>query len=136
MSFPRRRSAVWDNLEQSFSFQTRGYAPNVIASCRRGDPEKSLEFIIFNILPLRFCWIASPADRNDVWFKPLFNQQKGCPMNLFRTALELDSGSKKCWYFLTNHHFAEIPKSISTNLVQDDHIGPEFSAFSLQKAGP
>ena len=22
------------------------------------------------------CWIASPTDRNDVWFKPLFYQQK------------------------------------------------------------
>jgi len=61
---------------QSFSSQTKGFLPNVIASRRRRDPEKSLKFIIFNILSLTFCWIASPTDRNDVWLKPLFNQQK------------------------------------------------------------
>jgi hypothetical protein len=76
---------------QSFSSQTKGFLPNVIASLGRGDSEKSLEFIIFNILPLMLCWIASPADRNDVWLKPMFNQQKWRP-KLSRTAVESSSG--------------------------------------------
>jgi len=31
----------------------------------------------------------------------------------FASHPELDSGSKKYWYFLTHHHFVEILKSIS-----------------------
>jgi len=39
---------------QSFSSQTKGFLPRVIASLGRGDPEKSLKFIIFIFCHLGF----------------------------------------------------------------------------------
>jgi hypothetical protein len=47
-----------NNLDQSFSLQTRGLPSRVIASCKRGDPEKSLKFIIFIFCHLGFAGLS------------------------------------------------------------------------------
>jgi hypothetical protein len=49
-----------NNLDQSFSLQTRGLPSRVIASCKRGDPEKSLKFIIFIFCHLGFAGLRAP----------------------------------------------------------------------------
>jgi len=79
---------------QSFSPQTKGFLPKVIASLGRGDPEKSLKFIIFIFCHLGVAGFRAPRIAGDVWLNPLFNQQNDT-LNLFTGSTEKAAGMTK-----------------------------------------